>query len=251
MDPSLKNSFLVLVCAYNEEERIGGTISEIRAECGDAEIMVVDDGSEDATARVAASSGVTVLALPFNLGYGAALQTGYRYALRKGYRYVVQMDADGQHIARYIGPLMEAVVTGGADVAIGSRFLGESGYVMPLRKKVFVRIFRGIISLVTGKAITDPTSGFQALGERAVRLYSSDVYPVDFPDADVLIMLHRMGLSFVEVPVEMRPSPRKKTMHGGLLSLYYVFKMFLSILVVLLRRYPGEEDAGGEVEEMR
>jgi glycosyltransferase involved in cell wall biosynthesis len=239
IDASLQDKFVVIVPAFNEEERVGDTISEIREECGDAEIVVIDDGSTDATARAADSRGVTLLRLPFNMGYGTALQTGFRYALMKGYKYVVQMDADGQHVARYIGPLLETVMSGSADLAIGSRFLGGAGYKMPFAKRVGVAFFSKLVLLLSGRRVTDPTSGFQALDERAIRIYASDAYPVDFPDADMLIMLHREGLSFVEVPVEMRPNPKQKTIHSGALSVYYVFKMLLSILVVMLRRNAG------------
>jgi hypothetical protein len=110
---------------------------------------------------------------------------------------------------------------------------------MPLARKTGVFIFSSIVSLVTGRTVKDPTSGFQALNRKVLHLYASDAYPVDFPDADVLIMLHKRGLRFLEVPVDMRPNPKQKTMHSGITKLYYIFKMFLSILVTLLRKESG------------
>ncbi len=229
---------LVLIPAYNESARIAEVVKSIHDTVPDYDVLVVNDCSRDNTAAVAEAAGATVLRLPFNLGYGSALQSGFKYALRKGYEYVVQMDADGQHPAKYIRELAEPVIQGLTDVAIGSRFIRDTGYTMPFAKKIGVFIFSTIVSLVTGKTVKDPTSGFQALNRKVLQLYVSDAYPVDFPDADVLIMLHKLGIRFLEVPVEMRPNPKQKTMHSGIATLYYIFKMFLSILVTLLRKEP-------------
>jgi hypothetical protein len=137
---------------------------------------------------------------------------------------------------------MNVVKRGDVDVAIGSRFLGEGGYRPTIVKKIGMRFFRMLASLLTRQRVTDPTSGFQALNRRAMQFYASDAYPVDFPDADVLIMLHRNGMRFKEVPVKMHQSPKKKSMHSGLVPTYYLFKMILSIFVTLLReKYPQEE----------
>ncbi|GAB4486945.1 MAG: glycosyltransferase family 2 protein [Thermodesulfovibrionales bacterium] len=227
--------FVIVIPAYNEAGRIGATIAGIRS-AADADIIVVDDGSSDATGAEAREAGAFVLRLPFNLGYGAALQTGFRHALMRGYRYAVQMDADGQHDPAFISSLLAEVKSGLCDVAIGSRFLGVGDYRPTTFKKVGMVFFRWLASLITGKKITDPTSGFQALNQRAMRFYASDAFPVDFPDADVLVMLHRRGMTFREVAVKMNPSPKKKTMHSGLVPVYYLFKMVLSIFVTLLRK---------------
>lgn len=234
--------YIVVIPAYNEAGRIRQTLSGIQA-VTEAPIIVVNDGSDDSTSEEAREAGAIVLNLPFNLGYGAALQTGYQYALRKGYAaYAVQMDADGQHDPSCIMPLMHAVKKGDADVVVGSRFLGEGEYRPTVVKKIGMRFFRILASLLTRQKVTDPTSGFQALNRRAMQFYASDAYPVDFPDADVLIMLHRNGMRFREIPVKMHQSPKKKSMHSGLVPTYYLFKMILSIFVTLLReKYPQEE----------
>lgn len=227
--------FAVIIPAFNEEGRIAATIGGIRKFTG-SDIIVISDGSDDNTAEQAEAAGAKVLRLSFNLGYGAALQTGYKYALKKGYAFAVQMDADGQHDPAYIESLLKEVQNGNTDVAIGSRFLGEGHYRPTTIKKIGMAFFRFLASMITGKKITDPTSGFQALNQKAMNFYASDAYPVDFPDADVLVMLHRKGISFSEVPVRMNHSTKKKTMHSGFVPLYYLFKMILSISVTLLRR---------------
>lgn len=229
------DDFAVIIPAFNEEGRIGATIAGIRKQT-DADIIVISDGSVDSTVQEAESAGAVVLKLPFNLGYGAALQTGYKYALNKGFAFGVQMDADGQHDPEYISHLLEEVRAGKADVIIGSRFLGEGDYRPTTLKKLGMILFRFIASIITGQKVTDPTSGFQALNRKAMTFYAGDAYPVDFPDADVLIMLHRKGMSFKEIPVRMTQSTKKKTMHSGIVPLYYLFKMILSIFVTLLRK---------------
>lgn len=229
------NNFAIILPAYNEAERIVSTINGIR-EFTNADIVVVSDGSTDNTVSIARAAGAVVVELLFNLGYGAALQTGFKYTLRKGYEFAVQMDADGQHDPAYILPLLKVVQSDMTDVAIGSRFLGEGNYRPTANKKVGIIFFRIIASVLTGQKITDPTSGFQALNAKAMKFYASDAYPADFPDADVLVMLHKRGIRFGEVPVRMNHSPKKKTMHSGIVPLYYLFKMILSIFVTLLRK---------------
>jgi len=226
---------VIIIPAYNEAGRISSTMAGIR-KITDADILVVDDGSKDDTEDEARQAGAAVLALPFNLGYGGALQTGYKYALRKEYKYAIQMDADGQHDPAYILPLLEDVRSDKVDMAIGSRFLGEGDYSPTTAKKIGMTFFRVIASAITGQKITDPTSGFQALNRKAMEFYASEAYPVDFPDADVLVMLHKKGIRFQEVPVRMNHSTKRKTMHSGFIPVYYLFKMMLSIFVTLLRK---------------
>lgn len=228
--------FAVLIPAYNEADRIAATIAGIREFCS-AEIVVISDGSTDSTAEKVRETGSIVIELPFNLGYGAALQTGYQYALKQGYDFAVQMDADGQHDPAFIPVLMKKVRTGTADVAIGSRFLGEGVYHLSLTRKAGVLFFRSLASLLTRQTVTDPTSGYQALSRKAMEFCASEAYPTDFPDADVLVMLHKRGIRFTEVPVRMFQNTKKKTMHSGLVPIYYFFKMMLSIVVTLLRNH--------------
>lgn len=227
---------IIIIPAYNEENNISPLIKEIRDKVSGAAILVIDDGSRDRTARVAEKAGAMVMRLPFNMGYGAALQTGFKYALLKRYMYVVQMDADGQHDPDSIRDLLNEVKKENADVVIGSRFLGGSSeYKTSGVRRIGMALFSKIASVIIGQPVTDPTSGYQALNRDAIRFYASPYYPADYPDADVMIMLHRAGLRIREIPVRMHPRKQGQSMHSGLKPVYYIFKMFLSMFVTLLR----------------
>lgn len=229
---------LIIIPAFNEADRIGQVLDDIRQEAPKIPILVIDDGSRDATVEVAREHGAQVIPLPFNSGYGVALQTGFRYAVQQGITVAVSMDADGQHDAREIPRLIHEVQKGGIDVVVGSRFLKGAQYKTSFARRLGMRLFALLATLCTGKRVTDPTSGFQALRGRALRLAASDFYPPDYPDADFLILLNKCGLTVREVPVVMRPSPENKSMHYGSKTVYYVFKMLLSIFVILVRQKP-------------
>jgi glycosyltransferase involved in cell wall biosynthesis len=240
-----RGTVLIVVPAYNEERNIGFVIDGVRGVVPDADILVVDDGSSDGTAQRARRAGARVISLPFNLGYGVALQAGFKYALERDYDYVVQMDADGQHEPTSVLDLIAEVRKGDADVVLGSRFLGPSTFKPRFARRVGILLFRVIVSWVVGQRISDPTSGYQALNRRVLAFYATDVYPTDYPDADVLIMVHFAGFRIKEIPVVMYAgAANRKSMHSGLRPFYYVFKMFLSILVTLMRERRYE--VGGE-----
>jgi glycosyltransferase involved in cell wall biosynthesis len=219
---------VLVIPAFNEAPRLAALLARIDAEKTGLEVVVVDDGSRDRTAEIAARAGATVLRHPFNLGYGAGLQTGYKYALATGAQCVVQMDADGQHDPSDIQRLLAPLERGECDVVIGSRFLAPTGYHMGFTRTLGRRFFVGL-ARAFGIRVTDPTSGFQALGRRVLELYVGDAFPSDYPDVDVLLTAHRRGLAVREVSVEMHESVRKSTLHGGLRSIWYVYKMLLAV----------------------
>jgi glycosyltransferase involved in cell wall biosynthesis len=234
---------LVVIPAFNEEKRIASVISDIKKHYPEGDILVVDDGSKDGTRARAAGSGVRVISHPFNLGYGASLQTGYRFALISGYEELIQMDGDGQHDPGCIRGLLSVIRKGEADIVIGSRFLGGANsavvqvrYRAPLGRRLGMKVFGAISSVVLRQRITDPTSGFQAMNRDVMAWVSGEKFPFDYPDADVIIMLHRAGFRIREVPVQMFENSERRSMHSGLKPVYYVFKMFLSIFVTLMRK---------------
>jgi glycosyltransferase involved in cell wall biosynthesis len=227
---------LIIMPAHNEADNLPWVIPEVLAAAPGYDLVVIDDGSRDRTAAMAAELGATVVTLPVNLGYGGAVQTGFRHALRHGYDLAVVIDADGQHDPTGILALAEAVSSGAADVAIGSRFRGRMNYRQPWIKRAGMVVFAWTVSRITGRQVTDPTSGFQALNAAVLRFFAFDNYPVDYPDADTLLILHYAGFRVVEVPVTMRERISGVSMHSGLKPLYYVGKMWLAISMVLLRQ---------------
>jgi glycosyltransferase involved in cell wall biosynthesis len=230
------SKLLVVIPAHNESPRIGGVIAGIRQAAPGADILVVDDGSTDGTTETARRAGAIVARLPFNQGYGVALQTGFKFALRHDYDYVVQIDGDGQHEPRCIPDLLAAVQNDQVDVALGSRWLGASEYQGPALRKFGKSFFGFLASSLTSLEVTDPTTGFQALSRDVVHFYCTNVYPVDYPDANVIIMLDRAGFRVAEVPVIMYRNSTGKSMHSGIARpIYYGMKMMLSIAMTLLR----------------
>jgi len=244
---------LVIIPAHNEATNICQVLLEVSGTGLNLDVLVVDDRSTDETPLVAARQGARVLRLPCNLGYGGAVQAGFRYAVHYGYDYGVLMDADGQHDASCISDLLRVVQDGEADVAIGSRFLGRMEYRTSLVKRVGMAFFSQVVSRITGRRMTDATSGFQVFDRDVMSFFATDNYPVDFPDADTILLLHFAGFRLAEVPVTMRERLSGESMHSSWKPLYYIFKMFLSILIVLLRQRthanavrPGVEPLQGE-----
>lgn len=227
---------LVIMPAHNEASNLPRVIPELRRAAAGYDLLVVDDGSRDNTAEIAACLGAQVVTLPANLGYGGAVQTGFLYAARHGYDTCVVIDADGQHDPTGIPVLVEAVESGAADVAIGSRFRGRMNYHQPFVKRIGMKVFASVVSAATRQPVTDPTSGFQALNADAVAFLCRDNYPVDYPDADTLLVLYYAGFKTVEVPVTMRERISGVSMHSGWKPFYYIGKMWLSIAMVLLRQ---------------
>lgn len=226
---------MILIPAFNEAEGIAEVIENVRKAVPDADILVVNDGSRDATASRAAAAGAIVLSHVFNMGYGVAIQTGYKYACMHGYEYLVQIDGDGQHDPSFIPQLLAPVTSRDVDFTIGSRFLWFDSYRPSFSRRLAILFFRKLVTVIIGRSITDPTSGFQAFNKNVMKFFSSDIFPCDYPDADMLITLNLAGFRIRELPVRMFANPSGKTMHSGVKPLYYMFKMCLSIFVTLLR----------------
>lgn len=236
--PVCYQNTLIVIPAFNEAKNIGTVLDEIHQELPGVPVLVINDGSSDATPRIAEEHGAQVISLPYNSGYGVALQTGFIYASQNNYTVVVQMDGDRQHSSSSIKCLLQEVQQEDVDVVIGSRFLENRVYKTSLARKIGIFIFGKLASILIGQKVTDPTSGFQAIKGDAIKFMASDFYPPDYPDADFIILLHRFGYKIREYPVVMHPNADNKSMHRGHKTVYYVFKMFLSIIVTLLRQKP-------------
>jgi len=234
---------IAIVPALNEEEAVGRVIDEIRAFDPGFDIVVVDDGSTDRTAGVAADRGAHVLRLPFNLGIGGAMQTGFRFAFEHGYDVAVQIDGDGQHDPSQLPKILEPVLSGEADLCVGSRFTGDGAYRSSFARRVGIKIFAGVVSAVVRQKVTDTTSGFRAVNRRGITLFAAD-YPHDYPEVEATVMLVKHKLRLTEVPVAMRERSGGASSITPVRSVYYMTKVLLAIFVGLFRRYavPLEED---------
>ncbi|HEX3149627.1 MAG TPA: glycosyltransferase family 2 protein [Gemmataceae bacterium] len=234
---------LIVIPAFNEEEALPKTVERLQRLPAGFEILVVNDGSKDRTKDVANRLVATsrlplhVAHLPVNCGIGVAVQTGYRFAVADGgYRYVIQFDADGQHDADYINALVDLAVRDDLDLCVGSRFIHDfgPGSRSTFLRRVGIRFFAGLIGLMSGVKVTDPTSGFRCLGPRAWRRFA-DSYPEDYPEPEALFWCARNRLKVGELPVRMFERQGGVSSIRKLKSAYYMVKVSLAIVFDRIR----------------
>ena len=237
---------LAFIPAWNEEASLGAVIADVRATMPEADILVVDDGSTDATSAAARKHGVLVARLPFNQGLGAALQTGYLYALREGYDFCAHLDADGQHPPAEVARLLEEVVADRADLVIGSRYHagavpGSDDYRPTFSRRIGTGVFRFFLTLATRQRFTDTTSGMRAANRRVMELFS-DRYSPDFAEIESLQLAVREGLRVEEVPVRMLERAGGSSFLTPVRSAFFIFKGLVVLLVGQFRPRRVEPD---------
>ena len=231
---------LIIVPAFNEAASIVRVVNDLHTHLPDFDILVVDDGSTDRTARNVPSIATTV-SLPFNQGIGGAMQTGYRYAKLHGYDVAVQVDGDGQHPANQVRHLVDHLESNQLDMVIGSRFLGNKSYVPPAPRMLAIRFLRTLVSALSGKTITDCTSGFRAANKHAIHAFAH-WYPEDYPEPEVILLLQRAGYKTGEVPVEMAARTTGTTSIPFFRGMFYVLKVSAALLLDLCRNpWPREK----------
>jgi len=233
----MKNNILIIVPAFNEAENISQVIHRLYDENCDWDILVVNDASTDNTSELARATGkvTAVIDLPFNLGIGGCVQTGFRYARDNGYDYALQFDGDGQHSAEEIRKLLDLVISGEADVAIGSRFREKhEGFKSSVYRRVGIRIFEWFSFMLIRQRITDHTSGFRAYNKKAI-CFLTDYYPDDYPEPEVVILLGRNNFTIQETFTQMHER------QGGVSSIpltkgpYYMIKVMLAMFMASIR----------------
>ncbi len=225
---------VVIVPAFNEVGSIARVVESVLQVVPEFDVVVIDDGSTDATVSNVPESAI-VISLPFNLGIGGAMQTGYRFAAEHGYDVAVQVDGDGQHPASEFIGLIETLQAGDADLVIGSRFLEAGQYRQSAARAAGSRVLRWLLWMLTGHTYTDCTSGFRAANRRVIRAFSH-WYPDDYPEPEVVLLLHRSGFRVTETSVRMdqRVSGRSSISLGR--GFYYVLKVTVALLLDTMRQ---------------
>ncbi|ODA41181.1 glycosyltransferase family 2 protein [Desulfosporosinus sp. BG] len=221
---------LAIVPALNEQDNIGSVVRNLKNISPWLDILVIDDGSTDQTAEVARTYGAKVISLPVNLGIGGAVQTGFLYAAKNHYDVALQVDGDGQHRAEEIKKLIDPVLTGQADVTIGSRFLAKTSYKSAWSRRMGIYLLSKTIQSVVRMKYTDPTSGFRAYNQKALRVVSTH-YSTDYPEPDSIVTLVKNGLRVIEVSVEMDARLSGNSSITPFKSMYYMFKVSLAIIL--------------------
>ena len=229
MNERRRESILVIP-AFNEEVALGPLLDEVQALFPRLAMVVVSDCSEDRTAEVARARGAAVLDLPCNLGVGGAMQAGFAYAVERGYRQVIRCDGDGQHPPAEIPKLTAALETTGADVGIGSRFLGDSAYTSTTLRQAGIRGLAALLSAACRQRITDPTSGFQALNRLAAFFLAKNC-PADYPEPESIALLTRQGYRVCETAVAFRARQGGCSSIGNRIALYYALKVTLALIL--------------------
>ena len=235
---------LVIIPAYNEAANIGKVLDQLEnPEISDiADILVMNDASVDRTNWLVKARGHAVVTHVFNLGYGSGIQLGYKYAVRRGYKYVIQMDADGQHdvcnIPLIYNRLRQKDEDGRyPDIVLGSRFMKGSGaYQVSLAKRLAFRLFRFMMYAASGREFADPTTGLQGLSRKAVLYYSQyNHFDDKYPDTNMIMQMVLLKFKVVEMPAVMHPRTAGVSMHSGLKPIWYMLRMFFSVLAVIFR----------------
>lgn len=227
---------LVIIPAYNESENIKNTVQTLMEKAPQFDYVVVNDHSKDDTLKILQENHINYINLPTNLGIGGAVQTGYQYAYENGYDMAVQVDGDGQHDPAYLNQLVETMQKEDADMVIGSRFINKEGFQSSFARRVGINYFSHLIKQLTGKTITDPTSGFRLANRRVIALFAQD-YPRDYPEPESIVALLKRGLKVVEAPVVMKERQGGQSSIRLQNSIYYMIKVTIAILIENMRKY--------------
>lgn len=227
---------LIIIPAYNEEANIEKTVRAIQKDAEGFDYVIINDCSVDKTRMICEENGFNVINLPINLGIGGAVQTGYRYAYEQGYDVAVQVDGDGQHDPEFLNIMAGYLIKNELDMVIGSRFIEKKGFQSSRARRIGINFFSALIKLLTGKRITDPTSGLRMIGRNVMAIFARD-YPRDYPEPESVVAVLRQNLKVEEIPVIMHERMGGVSSISLKKSVYYMIKVTLAILIERIRQY--------------
>lgn len=226
---------LIIIPAYNESECIEKTIENIQKNAEDFDYIIINDCSTDNTREICEKRGFHNINLPINLGIGGAVQTGYLYGVRYGYDMAVQVDGDGQHDAAFLQKMADCLEETGADMVIGSRFIEKQGFQSTGARRIGIRFFTWLIRLMTGKTVTDPTSGLRMVNRKVMEEFAKD-YPKDYPEPETAVTVLHCGMKIEEIPVVMKERAGGVSSISMKKSVYYMVKVSMAIIIERMRR---------------
>ena len=233
---------LVIIPAFNEAGNILNTLDDLRTNCPQADVLVVNDCSTDQTLSILKREKINYLDLVTNLGIGGAVQSGYLYARDHDYDIAVQFDGDGQHMAMYLNNMIDVLVKGDADVVIGSRFMKKKGYQSSGARRTGIGLLSNLIKMLTGIRVLDVTSGMRAVNRKYIDYYA-DHYAQDYPEPEAILHAGLKNAKIIEVPVKMRERENGESSIDFLRSVYYMIKVSFALILdrLLFKQEKGEE----------
>ena len=226
---------LVIIPAFNEEGNLEKTIKDIKDNAPDFDYVIINDCSTDKTLEMCRRHGFSYLNLPVNLGIGGAVQTGYRYAYYHGYDIAVQFDGDGQHSASHLEDMVTTLIDTESDMVIGSRFIEKEGFQSSGLRRIGIKYFTGLIKLLTGKKITDPTSGMRMVNKKLLEKFT-DEYPKDYPEPESVVTILSEKYKVTEIPVVMNEREEGVSSISLKNSVYHMIKVCFTILIARMKK---------------
>ena len=226
---------LIIIPAYNESANIEKTIKMIQENAPEFDYVIINDCSTDDTKKICEKNGYNYIDLPINLGIGGAVQTGYRYGYEEDYDMAVQVDGDGQHDPKFLSTMADYLEEHGLDMVIGSRFINKEGFQSSGARRMGIKYFTVLIQLLTGKKITDPTSGLRMVNRDVMKIFAYD-YPKDYPEPESVVAILRQKKNVEEIPVIMKAREGGVSSISPKKSVYYMIKVTLAILIERIRK---------------
>lgn len=226
---------IIVIPAYNEEGNLEKTVRDIRENAPDFDYVIVNDCSTDNTLGMCREKGFSCLNLPVNLGIGGAVQTGYRYAYYHGYDLAVQFDGDGQHSAKFLAQMAKVLEETESDMVIGSRFIEKEGFQSSGLRRIGIRYFSLLIKLLTGKTVTDPTSGMRMINRKLLKKFTNE-YPKDYPEPESVVTVLSEKHKVTEIPVVMNEREEGISSISLRNSVYYMIKVSFAVVIARMKK---------------
>ena len=226
---------IIVIPAYNEEGNLEKTVRDIRENAPDFDYVIVNDCSTDNTLGMCREKGFSYLNLPVNLGIVGAVKSGYRYAFYHGYDLAVQFDGDGQHSAKFLAQMAKVLEETESDMVIGSRFIEKEGFQSSGLRRIGIRYYSLLIKLLTGKTVTDPTSGMRMINRKLLKKFTNE-YPKDYPEPESVVTVLSEKHKVTEIPVVMNEREEGISSISLRNSVYYMIKVSFAVVIARMKK---------------